>query len=154
MTTLPEKLRHSLPPKKHGRLMRNLRWTWLSVYYRLHLIVLLPNILTIVVLGLKHGLLNMPTSDMALVVAVNITAAISTRQELVINMLFAFFGKCPHWLPLRIRRMAAKAYHLGGVHSGAATPPAFWYTPLIVVVLTDHLQNDPASLTVWLPPAI
>ena len=96
MTILSEKLRHPLPSKKHGRLMRNLRWTWFSVYHRLHLLVLLPNILTIVVLGFKHGLLYMPTSDMALVVAVNLTTAVLIRQELVINMLFAFFGKCPH----------------------------------------------------------
>jgi hypothetical protein len=154
-TILAEKLRHSLPPKKHGRLIRNIRWTWFSVYHRLHLLVLLPNLLTMIILGAKDKLLTLPTTDMALAVAVNITAAVLIRQELVINMLFAIFGKCPHWLPLRIRRFAAKIYHLGGLHSGAAIAATVWYTILNAVILKDYLQAyDVAGWKDRLPIAI
>ena len=155
MKILSEKLRHSLPPKKHGRLLRNIRWTWFSVYHRLHMLVLLPNILTMIVLGADHKLLSLAPSEIALAVAVNITAAVLIRQELVINMLFAFFGKCPHWVPLRIRRSVAKIYHLGGVHSGAAIAATVWYTILNFVVLKGYLQtHDVASSEENLPIAI
>jgi hypothetical protein len=30
-------------------------------------------------------------------------------------------------MPLRIRRIAAKVYHLGGVHSGAAMAATVWF---------------------------
>ena len=155
MTTLSEKLRHALPPKKHGRLMRNIRWTWFSVYHRLHLLVLVPNVLTMIILGAKHNLLSLAPSDIALAVAVNVTAAVLIRQELVINMLFVIFGKCPHWVPLRIRRLVAKIYHLGGVHSGAAIAATIWYTILNFVVLTGYLQtHDTAGSRENLPIAM
>jgi hypothetical protein len=155
MTVLSEKLRHSLPPKKHGRLMRNIRWKWFLVYHRLHLVVLLPNLLSMIILGAKGKLLTLPTTDMALAVAVNITAAVLIRQELVINMLFAIFGKCPHWVPLRIRRLAAKIYHLGGLHSGAAIAATVWYTVLNAAILKGYLQAyDVAGWKDRLPIAI
>lgn len=143
---LSEKLLHSLPPKKHGRFMRNIPWTWFSIYHRLHLLVLLPNILTVIILGAKHKLSSLPTSDIVLAVTVNITAAVLIRQELVVNMLFAIFGKCPHWVPLRIRRLAAKIYHLGGVHSGAAVAATVWYTLLNVIILKEYLRKQVARV--------
>ena len=115
-------------------------WNWFSVYHRLHLIVLLPNISTVVILGAKHQVLTLPTSELSLAVAANITAAVLIRQEMIINMLFAFLGKCPHWIPLRIRRRVAKIYHLGGIHSGAAVAATLWYTLLSIVVLKNYLQ--------------
>jgi hypothetical protein len=154
MTILAENLRHSLPRKKYGKLMRYARWTWFSVYHRLHLIVLLPNISMMVILGAKHKVLTLPTSELSLAVAVNITAAILIRQDVVINMLFAFFGKCPHWVPLRIRRLAAKIYHLGGIHSGAAFAATLWYTLLSVVVLKTYLQNNSFGQKHQLPTTI
>ena len=136
-----EKMASSLPRKKYGRLMRNARWTWFSVYRRLYLIVLLPNILTMIILGAQRKLLILPSSAMALAVAFNITAAVLIRQELVINLLFAFFGMCPHWVPLRLRRLIAKIYHLGGVHSGAGISATIWYTILNGVILKDYLEH-------------
>lgn len=150
-TLVPEKLQTSLPRKKYGRLMRNIRWTWFSVYHRLHLLVLLPNVLTMIILGAKRGLLNLTPSSMALAVAANVTAAVLIRQELVINLLFAFFGKCPHWVPLRIRRLVAKIYHLGGVHSGAGVAATAWYTLLNVSIMKGYLEDRIAGLRGELP---
>ena len=143
---IPEKLRQMLPKKKHGRFMRNLRWTWLSVYHRLNLLVLLPNILAMVILGAKHSLLSLSPASMSLAVAVNVIAAVLIRQELVINFLFVLIGSTPHWIPLRIRRILAKIYHLGGVHSGAGIAATVWYTLLNTVVLKGYLKNNVAGL--------
>lgn len=94
-----------------------------------------------ITLGFQSRLLTLPTPDIALAAAVNVAVAVLIRQELVINMLFALFGKCPHWVPLRMRRWAAKIYHLGGIHSGAATAAVMWYTLLNAVTMKDSLQS-------------
>ena len=154
MTILARKFRHSLPPKKYGKLMQHIWWAWFSVYRRLHLLVLLPNVLTMVILGTKHKLFILPTSELSLAVAINITAAVLIRQEVIINLLFAFFGKCPHWVPLRIRRLGAKIYHLGGVHSGAAFAATVWYTLLNVDVLKNYLENNSFDQRYQLPTAV
>ena len=114
-----------LPTKKHGWIHRNLRYTLFSVYRRLSVLVILANSAVIVVLGGSGRLLD--AQVLATAAAANILAAVLIRQELVINLLFATFGKCPHWLPLRIRRLAAKVYHLGGVHSGAGIAATVWF---------------------------
>ena len=141
---MPEKLRRTLPRKRYSRLMRNVRWTWLSVYHRLHLIVLVPNILAIATLGAQHKLWAFPPSGISLAIALNVTATILIRQELVINLLFSLVGKCPHWVPLRLRRVAAKIYHLGGVHSGAGIAATVWYSLLNAVILKGYLQAEVA----------
>lgn len=118
----------SLPPKKHSRLVRNIRFSWLSVYRRLHFLVLLPNLIAVVVLAITgSGILRLPLSTLCTASTANILAAVLIRQELVINLLFIIAGFCPRWLPLRIRRLSAKIYHLGGVHSGASVAATIWF---------------------------
>ena len=133
-TLMPEKQGildgpQSLPDKRYGRIVRNLRWTFLSVYRRLNLLVLLPNVVAMVVLGVQHNLLNLSHDAVATAVAANITASVLIRQELVINLLFIIFSNLPKSLPLRIRRLSAKIYHLGGVHSGAGIAAVVWFWP-------------------------
>lgn len=133
---------NKLPEKRYHRLYRNIRWTWLSVYHRLNLLVLLPNILIMIILGAKHHLLNLDPSTMTTAVAANITLGVLIRQELVINLLFEIIGKIPQSWPLRIRRLAAKIYHLGGVHSGAGVAATVWFA-LYNVALIRQRQRDP-----------
>ncbi|EXJ93289.1 hypothetical protein A1O1_01681 [Capronia coronata CBS 617.96] len=121
--------------KKYNRIMRNLRWTVLSVYRRLSTLVLTANVLAIVVLAAQHRLLSLSPESAATAVSINLTVAVLVRQELVINALFWSFGKCPQWLPLRIRRLAAKIYHLGGVHSGAGMSAVIWFAFFNVAII-------------------
>ena len=124
---LPSIDQGALPAKKYDRLTRNLRWTVFSVYRRLNLIVLIPNVIAMIVLGASGDLLHLTPQATATAVATNLCAAVLMRQELVINLLFIIFGKCPQSFPLRIRRLAAKIYHLGGVHSGTAIAATIWF---------------------------
>jgi hypothetical protein len=132
----------TLPEKRYHRLYRNIRWTWLSVYHRLNLLVLLPNILVMAILGFRHNLLKLSPATMTTAVAANITISVLIRQELVINLLFEIIGQIPQSWPLRIRRLAAKVYHLGGVHSGAGVAAIVWFG-LYNVALFRERQNDP-----------
>lgn len=124
-----------LPEKKHGRIHRNLRYTLFSVYRRLNIFVVLSNTAIIATLWGLGKLFEMDTQMLGTAAAANVLAAVLIRQELVINLLFATFGRCPHWLPLRIRRLAAKIYHLGGVHSGAGIAATTWFGVLNVPIV-------------------
>ena len=138
-----------LPDKKYDRITRNLRHTYFSVYRRLNFLVILPNIVAMIILGAQHGLLNLPPQLLSTAVATNLTVSILIRQELVINLLFIIFGKCPQWFPLRIRRLAAKIYHLGGVHSGAGIAATIWFGIYNVSVfrLTEKVMSN--NLKSW-----
>ena len=130
-----------LPKKRYHRLYRNIRWTWLSVYHRLNLLVILPNILIMIILGVKHDLLRLSPGAMTLAVAINITLGVLIRQELVINLLFEIIGRIPTSWPLRIRRLAAKIYHLGGVHSGAGVAATVWFGLYNVALIRERNRN-------------
>ena len=131
-----------LPEKKHVRIMRNLRWTIISVYHGLNILVLTANVIGMIILGRQKRLLTMSPENAATAVSVNLTVSILIRQELVINALFWVFGKCPRSFPLRIRRMAAKIYHLGGVHSGAAMAATLWFAFFNVAVVRVYQSGE------------
>ena len=126
-----------LPPKKWNRIMRNLRWTIYSVYHRLNTLVVLPNVVMIIVLGVKDEILKISTRSVVTAVSVNLTLAVLIRQDLIINALFAACGVCPRWIPLCFRRSIAKIYHLGGVHSGAATAAVLWFGIFNAVLIRE-----------------
>lgn len=130
-----------LPPKRWNKVLRNMRWSIFSVYRRLNLLVLLPNILTMIALSIQHNLVSLPTTAVATAVSVNIIVAVLIRQELVINLLFALFGKCPRSMPLWFRRLAAKIYHLGGVHSGAGVAATVWFGVFNAVLAREWQEN-------------
>ena len=140
-----------LPEKRYNRFYRNLRWTFMSVYRRLNLLVLLPNAIVMIILGIKHNLLNLSPQAHATAVAANITASVLIRQELLINLLFIIFSNLPKRLPLRIRRLSAKIYHLGGVHSGAGIASVVWFgifNHVIVNVPQSQLAGR-AKIAIW-----
>ena len=116
-----------MPEKRYNRLLRNLRWTVFSVYRRLNVLILAANIVSIIILASKHELVSMSPERAATAVSINLTVGVLVRQELIINGLFWLFGRCPQWFPLRFRRLAAKIYHLGGVHSGAGMSATLWF---------------------------
>lgn len=60
-------------------------------------------------------------------VAANITMTVLIRNEHVINFLFWSLGKTPKSFPLRLRRLVAKLYHLGGIHSGCGIAAILWF---------------------------
>ncbi|RYP48149.1 hypothetical protein DL769_011241 [Monosporascus sp. CRB-8-3] len=52
--------------------------------------------------------------------AINLLIAVLIREEFVINILYTVCCSIPKSFPIFIRARAAKIYHLGGAHSGAA----------------------------------
>lgn len=122
----PRTIQNPLPEKRYARWYRNLRWTFLNVYERLALIVLIPNLICMIWVLTRPNPFDSPTR-FSTPVAANITATVLIRNEHVINFLFWSFGKTPRTWPLRIRRIVAKLYHLGGIHSGCGTAGCIWF---------------------------
>ena len=145
--TTPLELEDELPRKKHVPVLRALRWTLLTIYRRLCLLVLVPNLIFIITSAAQHNLFNIPLADMATAVAANITLAVLMRQELVINLLFSLVAKCPRRAPLRLRRVLAKIYHLGGVHSGAGIAATVWFTFFNAALLWRWRTNSIPGLS-------
>lgn len=127
---------YPLPAKCHNHIWRRLRYKIFSVYHRLSLFVLILNGSIIVVFFTVRGLHGVSSHTMITAAAINLTVAVLIRQEIVINALFSIIGRCPQRMPLRVKKLAGKIYHLGGVHSGAGVASAVWFAVANYPILT------------------
>lgn len=118
-----------------------------SYYNRLAALVLLANA-AFGVWGLDWQALAVPT--LSQMVLLNLSLAILIRQQYVINALFWLATRVPSTWPLRIRRSAAKVYHFGGLHSGAALAATGWFALLVGVQGNRYVQHPGSVDTAWL----
>ena len=118
-----------------------------TVYHRLSLLVILPNAAIIIYLVVKGHVVERPEACLN-AVAANITVTVLILQDHIINILFTSFGLIPHWIPLCIRKHAAKLYHLGGIHSGAAIASGIWFLLFNIAVLNaqHHIRIDAQNI--------
>ncbi|KAK3171788.1 hypothetical protein OEA41_003872 [Lepraria neglecta] len=143
-----------LPYKQEHKIFRDLRHNLLNVYQRLFSVVFIGNMIAFIIELVMHRHsqpFGPPLGNVATAAAANILGAILIRQEYVINGLYTFFCWTPHWTPFRIRRMVAKLYHFGGVHSGCAISATVWfilYTALVTKQYADGDFNQPAVIAI------
>jgi hypothetical protein len=128
-----------LPKKRQHRFLRHARHTFLSVYRRLFSIVFILNMIGLAVLLSRTSDWDSspPLADFATAASANIMVAILIRQDYVVNACFKFTWVVPLSAPLRLRRMLAKVYEYGGVHSGAAFSSVVWF-----FLLTGFLTRE------------
>ena len=121
--------------------LAGLRYAIFTIYRRLFTLVLLANI------GVLVGVLVAERQLLALVnaTAANLLACGLARQPLVVNTIFKVVAAMPRSVPLPLRRIAAKVYHYGGVHSGCGIAALVWY--LGFVGLMSYQYWAPASST-------
>lgn len=112
-----------LPAKNQGKRLRGLRHTVLIVYRRIFSFVWILNFAFFAVTFYE----NIDRVWWSYAAFINLTLAILIRQDHVINLLFTVFSSVPRSWPLWIRKLAAKIFHLGGVHSGAASAAVLWF---------------------------
>lgn len=126
------------------------RWTALPVfsyYNRLVALVLLVNAM-FVLLALDFAAITVERlSDMVLI---NLSLAILIRQQYLINALFWLATRVPVTWPLRVRRSAAKVYHFGGLHSGAALAATAWFMAMVGVQVARYLRQPDSVSSTWL----
>lgn len=111
-----------------------IRYFILNVYRRLFSFVFIANLVIFIVIMTRDrsplGLVN--------ATAANLLTCGLARQPLVVNALFVIVCSIPRCAPLRLRRIAAKVYHYGGVHSGCGVAAFVWYVGYVGVMSREY----------------
>ncbi|KAG7446907.1 uncharacterized protein BT62DRAFT_93218 [Guyanagaster necrorhizus] len=131
-----------VPEKVQPRLVRNLRLKAFSIYRRLFSVVFITNMGIFV----SYAIRGYDSQKIALLAVSNLFIAILMRQELVINTLFAVACAVPQSWPFWIRKLVARVYHNGGVHSGAAVSGTIWLILLAVQATRELVNNKGTSV--------
>jgi len=71
----------------------------------------------------------------------NITAAIVIRQQYIINLLFKIATSVPKSWPLRIRQLAGKVYHFGGIHKGGNMVGTIWFALFVAGIFYAYSNS-------------
>lgn len=128
----------NIPPKRYTRCIRYLRHTGFSVYRRIFSVVFIANLIALVgllVLGWDTILTHMPYAANA--AAANFLVAILIRQDYIFNLIFRACQLVPLSAPLRLRRVLAKVYEHGGMHTGCAIAGTMWFVLLTVLIIVN-----------------
>ncbi|KAB8234840.1 integral membrane protein TmpA [Aspergillus alliaceus] len=121
------------------KLFSSTRFLLLDIYRRLFTLVSCANVAVFIAVM---------TADRKLQALVNATAANLlacglARQPLVVNAVFVMVCSIPRSAPLRLRRIAAKVYHYGGVHSGCGVASFIWYTGFVGLMSKNYRSPSP-----------
>jgi hypothetical protein len=77
-------------------------------------------------------------------IIVNLAVAVLIRQQHVLNLIFAVAGRGSSRWPLRLRWLVSKAYHIGGLHVGAAVAGTAWLCAFTVVAALARFSRPAA----------
>ena len=119
-----------------------IRYTIFTIYRRLFSIVFIANLGVFLAVVIK---------DRSLTTYINATAANLlgvgfARQPLVVNFMFKCACCLPRSAPLPLRRLAAKIFHYGGVHSGCGVSALMWYVAFVGILTKEGTSFATAQL--------
>ncbi|KAK8036187.1 hypothetical protein PG993_008801 [Apiospora rasikravindrae] len=127
-----------------------LRYRILNTYRRLFSLALLGNVAAFIAVAVRGpsplSLLN--------AVSANLLASGLARTPLVVNFLFRTLCLVPHSAPLRLRHLACKIFHLGGVHSGCGVAAYVWYLGFIVYYTKDFTPSPTSTAVLVIAYAV
>jgi hypothetical protein len=134
-----------MPAKQGSKLYRYLRWNFFSVYRRIFTLAFIGNVVALLlVVGQTAASGSRPSyQQCATAVSANLLAAMVVRNEHFVNAIFQLFAIAPAKTPLVLRRLFAKVYSYGGIHSACGVASFFWYIAFLVALVNDF-QNPNA----------
>ena len=140
-----EKSRHladngsfDLEAQVHKKRFAVIRYALLNIYRRLFTIVFFANIAVFVaVLVSERTMLALVNAT-----AGNLLACGLARQPLVVNTISVSVCSIPRSAPMWMRRLAAKVYHYGGVHSGCGIAAFVWYVGFVGVMSQEFWSGQ------------
>ncbi|KAK2802003.1 hypothetical protein FQN51_004913 [Onygenales sp. PD_10] len=121
-----------------------LRYRLLNIYRRLFSLVFFANLAVFIVIMATDR--SLPAFVNA--AAANLMVCGLARQPLVVNAIFVVLCCIPRSAPLRLRCIAAKVYHYGGIHSGCGVASFFWYVGLVALVTRKYIGGHEISTAV------
>ncbi|KAJ5199900.1 hypothetical protein N7491_009303 [Penicillium cf. griseofulvum] len=129
------------PTQRKPKLFASTRYAILTLYRRLFTLVFSANVAMFVyVMSTEQKLLALVNAT-----AANLLACGLARQPLVVNAIFVVVCSMPRSAPLPLRRIAAKVYHYGGVHSGCGVASLVWYMGFVGVLSHQYWSPSDAS---------
>ncbi|TFK21474.1 nonribosomal peptide synthetase 12 [Coprinopsis marcescibilis] len=131
------------PQKTQGRVVRNLRHQVFSLYRRLFSVVFLVNVALLIWVLVKK---DYDANRLGGIVVANVFIGVLMRQEIVINTLFTIFTAIPSSWPLVIRRVAARIYTIGGIHSGAGVSAFLWLCAFTAQATKEMINKGKTSV--------
>ncbi|KAK7959136.1 uncharacterized protein PG986_003990 [Apiospora aurea] len=127
-----------------------LRYRIFNTYRRLFSLAFLGNVAAFVVVAVRG-----PSPLILLdAVSANLLASGLARTPLVVNFLFGVLCLVPHSAPLRLRHLACKIFHLGGVHSGCGIAAYVWYLGFIVYYTKDFVPSPTSTAVLVIAYAV
>ncbi|KAL0569057.1 hypothetical protein V5O48_012915 [Marasmius crinis-equi] len=136
----------ALPKKTQGHYIRNLRHQIFTLYRRLFGVVFIVNMAIFIVICVRET--SLP--KIGEIAVANLFAAILMRQDYVVNAFFQVFTLVPRSWPLAIRRIAARVYHIGGLHSGFAVSGTVWLVLFTAKATKDVVDGGQASFHLFM----
>ncbi|KAH9846371.1 hypothetical protein C2E23DRAFT_890940 [Lenzites betulinus] len=131
-----------LPEKTQGHWVRNLRFQVFSLYRRLFGIVFVTNMAVFIATCVQGGVEGADAQFLGKVAIANIFVAILMRQDYVINAFFTVACAAPQSWPLWIRRILARVYAIGGIHSGCGVSGTVWLILFAAQATRQFLRKD------------
>lgn len=113
----------------------SLRYLILNIYRRLFGLVYCANAVAFIIIMVKSEQKLLAFVNAA---GINLLVCGLARQQLVVNAIFLIICRIPRSAPLAVRKVAAKAYHYGGVHSGCGGATFLWYAGLVALISRDY----------------
>ncbi|CAI7584740.1 unnamed protein product [Penicillium glandicola] len=135
--------------QRKTKLFASTRYAILTLYRRLFTLVFSANVAMFVyVMSTEQKLLALVNAT-----AANLLACGLARQPLVVNAIFLVVCSMPRSAPLPLRRIAAKVYHYGGVHSGCGVAALVWYMGFVGVLSHQYWSPSADSLSMGVSAA-
>ncbi|KAK8137018.1 hypothetical protein PG984_004958 [Apiospora sp. TS-2023a] len=128
----------------------SIRYRRLNTYRRLFSLLFLANVAVFIAVAVRGP----SPATLIDVVAANLLASGLARQPLVVNLLFRTLCLVPHSAPLRLRRLACKIFHLGGVHSGCGVAAFMWYIGFVVYYTKDFIPSPTSTAVLVIAYAV
>ncbi|TDL22237.1 nonribosomal peptide synthetase 12 [Rickenella mellea] len=132
-----------VPNKTQRKPVRNLRHIVFTLYRRLFGVVFCVNV-AILIATLVRG--NMNAEYLGKIVVANLFCAVLMRQDYVVNAFFTVFCAVPTSWPLSIRRICARVYHIGGLHSGCAISGVMWLVLFTIQATIEMAHGGKTSV--------
>lgn len=159
MSSPAEMMVDKLPPKRQSRLLRNLRHQLFSVYQRLFAFYFIGNAIAVIVylFSIRATTPNLSSiSTVSIVVSSNLLVTGFARTDAAVNCLFIMSCWVPKSAPIRLRRIIAKVYEYGGIHSSAGASTLLWAVVFTGEVTQAYLNQQGVSFAAvaltWLIP--
>lgn len=131
-----------IPTKRQSRIVRAFRHRLWNVYRRLFSIVFVANIVALItLLCTANRILDINPWHFATAASSNILVGTAIRQDYIQIILYSTAWLIPHSAPLRLRRIVAKLYENGGVHSGCGVAASLWFTALTVILSIRYARD-------------